>query len=150
MGQLFTQIEEHITQLFTETISKNHQRTKRGLINFLGSAAEAITGNVDSEDGQRYETLISQIQTEQNKQKILLDGTNLPNHHSNRKIQQKHRQINDRSTNIQKEDHRNRINYQSNYFHENRNLPTSTSAQSFSPNDHLEKNLPIFLIFLAI
>ena len=73
MDQLFTQIEQHITQLFPETISKNYRRTKRGLINFLGSTVKAITGNLDSEDGQRYETLISQIQTQQDKQKILLD-----------------------------------------------------------------------------
>ena len=73
LDQLFTQIEQHKTQLFPETASKNYRRTKRGLINFLGNAAKAITGNIDSEDEQPYETLISRIQNQQDKQKILLD-----------------------------------------------------------------------------
>lgn len=43
------------------------QRTKRGLINGLGSIFKAITGNLDASDGERYEHLIEELQDNQNK-----------------------------------------------------------------------------------
>lgn len=41
------------------------QRTKRGLINALGSIFKSITGNLDYTDGERYDKLINQVQTNQ-------------------------------------------------------------------------------------
>lgn len=43
------------------------QRTKRGLINGLGSIFKSISGNLDAADGERYDNLIRQIQNNQNK-----------------------------------------------------------------------------------
>lgn len=43
------------------------QRTKRGLINGLGSIFKSITGNLDASDGERYDNLIRQLQVNQNK-----------------------------------------------------------------------------------
>lgn len=42
------------------------QRTKRGLINGLGSIFKSITGNLDASDGERYDKLIRQLQVNQN------------------------------------------------------------------------------------
>lgn len=41
------------------------QRTKRGLINIMGSVFKSITGNLDSSDGERYENLIKDLQNNQ-------------------------------------------------------------------------------------
>lgn len=45
------------------------QRTKRGLINAVGSIFKSITGNLDASDGERYEQLIKELQNNQNKLK---------------------------------------------------------------------------------
>lgn len=45
-----------------------HRRNKRGLINGLGNIIKAITGNLDSEDAERYEKLFEKIN---NNQKLL-------------------------------------------------------------------------------
>lgn len=58
----------NITLIKLEQISPS-TRIKRGLINPLGSIIKIITGNLDNDDAIRYETLISNIRTEQNKQK---------------------------------------------------------------------------------
>lgn len=41
------------------------ERIKRGLINGLGSIFKAISGNLDANDGERYEKLIENLQTNQ-------------------------------------------------------------------------------------
>lgn len=41
------------------------ERTKRGIINGLGSIFKAITGNLDASDGERYEQLINDLQNSQ-------------------------------------------------------------------------------------
>lgn len=41
------------------------QRTRRGLINAVGSVFKAITGNLDASDGERYEQLIQELQNNQ-------------------------------------------------------------------------------------
>lgn len=43
------------------------ERTKRGLINGLGSIFKAISGNLDANDGERYEQMIKNLQENQNK-----------------------------------------------------------------------------------
>ncbi|XP_074035516.1 uncharacterized protein [Leptinotarsa decemlineata] len=70
MDQQLHEIEDKLTQLFPTLILT---RIKRGLINVLGSFVKVITGNLDAEDGQRYEDAIQKIQGQQNKQKMLLD-----------------------------------------------------------------------------
>nr|CAI5842191.1 unnamed protein product [Callosobruchus analis] len=42
-------------------------RIKRGLVNGLESIFKAITGNLDARDGERFESLISELQNNQNK-----------------------------------------------------------------------------------
>lgn len=42
------------------------KRTKRGLINGLGSIIKQISGNLDYNDGEHFESLISEIQNTQN------------------------------------------------------------------------------------
>lgn len=41
------------------------QRTRRGLINAVGSIFKTITGNLDASDGERYERLIKNLQNNQ-------------------------------------------------------------------------------------
>ncbi|XP_074034581.1 uncharacterized protein [Leptinotarsa decemlineata] len=41
-------------------------RTKRGLINGIGSIFKSITGNLDSNDGEKYDRLIKELQDNQN------------------------------------------------------------------------------------
>nr|CAI5820040.1 unnamed protein product [Callosobruchus analis] len=50
-----------------ETFPSFSIRIKRGLVNGLGSIFEAITGNLDARDGERFESLISELQNNQNK-----------------------------------------------------------------------------------
>ena len=40
-------------------------RTKRGLINGLGSIFKSISGNLDYADGERYDKLIQELQNNQ-------------------------------------------------------------------------------------
>lgn len=41
------------------------ERIKRGIINALGSVFKTISGNLDASDGERYDTLINNLQTNQ-------------------------------------------------------------------------------------
>nr|CAI5835495.1 unnamed protein product [Callosobruchus analis] len=50
-----------------ETFPSFSIRIKRGLVNGLGSIFKAITGNLDARDGERFESLISELQNNQNK-----------------------------------------------------------------------------------
>nr|CAI5841906.1 unnamed protein product [Callosobruchus analis] len=50
-----------------ETFPSFFIRIKRGLVNGLGSIFKAITGNLDARDGERFESLISELQNNQNK-----------------------------------------------------------------------------------
>ena len=43
------------------------KRVKRGMINGLGSIFKAISGNLDANDGERYEKMISNLKTNQGK-----------------------------------------------------------------------------------
>lgn len=47
-------------------------RSKRGLINGLGSVIKAITGNLDQEDAQKYEKAINTLTNNQNKIKTVV------------------------------------------------------------------------------
>lgn len=61
----------NLTKEKTETkikeILPHPERTKRGLINGLGSIFKAISGNLDANDGERYEKMIKNLQENQNK-----------------------------------------------------------------------------------
>ncbi|CAH2003047.1 unnamed protein product, partial [Acanthoscelides obtectus] len=50
-----------------ETFPSFSVRIKRGLINGLGSIFKAMTGNLDASDGEKFESLISDLQHNQNK-----------------------------------------------------------------------------------
>ncbi|XP_074035629.1 uncharacterized protein [Leptinotarsa decemlineata] len=58
-------VEENAEKKLIE-ILPHPSRTKRGLINGLGSIFKAVTGNLDANDGERYENLIKQLQQNQN------------------------------------------------------------------------------------
>lgn len=62
-------IKEQINQL-----NPKSSRQKRGIINGLGSIVKCLTGNLDQEDAEKYDTQISQLQTNQNKFKIILEN----------------------------------------------------------------------------
>lgn len=57
-------IEGKVEDKLTE-ILPHPQRIKRGLINGLGSIFKQITGNLDANDGERYDTLIRELQNNQ-------------------------------------------------------------------------------------
>lgn len=42
-------------------------RVKRGLINMLGSVFKVVTGNLDASDGERYDRIITELQSNQNR-----------------------------------------------------------------------------------
>lgn len=55
-------------------------RVKRGLINGLGSVFKAITGNLDASDGERFESLIQKLNSNQIKlQKQIVDTHSISN-----------------------------------------------------------------------
>lgn len=56
--------EEKVKDKLLEILPQ-HQRVKRGLINGLGSIFKSITGNLDANDGERYEKLIRELQENQ-------------------------------------------------------------------------------------
>lgn len=58
---MFNELELNIIKLF-------NKRNKRGLINGLGSILKSITGNLDSSDEERYNSILEQLS---NNQKIL-------------------------------------------------------------------------------
>lgn len=64
--KLLKLIQDRVESKIKEIIP-HPKRTKRGLINALGSVFKAVTGNLDANDGERYESLIKELQTNQNK-----------------------------------------------------------------------------------
>ncbi|CAH2019537.1 unnamed protein product [Acanthoscelides obtectus] len=59
-----------------ETVPSFSVRIKRGLINGLGSIFKAITGNLDASDGEKCESLISDLQNDQNKLSEAINSQN--------------------------------------------------------------------------
>ncbi|CAH1998042.1 unnamed protein product [Acanthoscelides obtectus] len=55
---------------------ENNLGIKRGLINGLGSIFKAITGNLDASDGEKFESLISDLQNNQNKLSEAINSQN--------------------------------------------------------------------------
>lgn len=64
--KLLKLIQDRVESKIKEIIP-HPKRTKRGLVNALGSVFKAVTGNLDANDGERYENLIKDLQTNQNK-----------------------------------------------------------------------------------
>lgn len=64
--QILNITKEKTEQKLAEIIP-HPTRSKRGLINAAGSIFKAVTGNLDASDGERYETLIKQLQLKQQK-----------------------------------------------------------------------------------
>lgn len=69
----FIEVELQTEYAMNTTIEKFKQlvpsstKTKRGLLNPLGTFVKAITGNLDNEDAVRYEKLISSLKTKQDR-----------------------------------------------------------------------------------
>lgn len=59
-----------INPLLTNKI--NSVREKRGLVNALGSIIRSITGNLDAEDAAKYDKILNEITTNQNKMKTVI------------------------------------------------------------------------------
>lgn len=72
--------------------SLNQNRNKRGLIDGLGSVIKFISGNLDSEDGRRYDKLLKDIQNNQNQ---LKEQVKLSYSLSNNLIQKFNETVND-------------------------------------------------------
>lgn len=66
---LESKVETHISQLNPVNIRK-----KRGIINGAGSIIKAITGNLDSNDAERYDKMIDQLQKSQNQVKTIVEN----------------------------------------------------------------------------
>lgn len=59
-------IIDEILRKMDHIVLPQNTRTKRGAINFVGSIFKALTGNLDAEDGQRFEEAIKSLQDNQN------------------------------------------------------------------------------------
>lgn len=57
-------LQERVNSEINQIIPRS-DRIKRGLINALGSVFKTISGNLDASDGERYNTLINNLQTNQ-------------------------------------------------------------------------------------
>lgn len=88
------------TKLMVETklteILGHPSRVKRGLINALGSIFKTITGNLDARDGQKYDTLISELQKNQHN---IVERLNVQNSLSLEIIDKFNKTVNDISHN---------------------------------------------------
>lgn len=62
--QLLTITQNRVDDKIKEIIP-HPNRMKRGLINMLGSVFKAISGNLDASDGERYDKIIREMQTNQ-------------------------------------------------------------------------------------
>lgn len=60
-------IQEKVSTKLNQIVSHS-TRTKRGLINVIGSMFKAVTGNLDASDGERYDKEISNLQKNSNKE----------------------------------------------------------------------------------
>lgn len=68
-------IKERVDSKINE-ILPHPKRIKRGLINGLGSIFKSISGNLDASDGERYDKLINQLQSNQEKLANNIDQQN--------------------------------------------------------------------------
>lgn len=55
-------IQKSINNKINNVNTHSNKRSKRGLINGLGSIVKTITGNLDAEDGKRYDKILNHIQ----------------------------------------------------------------------------------------
>lgn len=69
---LINQLEQNIHIKFNEIMSETSIRTKRGIINGLGSLWKAITGNLDSEDGEYYDECIDKLEKDEKQMQDLM------------------------------------------------------------------------------
>ncbi|XP_066157760.1 uncharacterized protein [Euwallacea fornicatus] len=58
-------LKEKVERRLNEIIPPQNFRQKRGLVNLLGTAFKLISGNLDSADGDRYNNLIKNLETNQ-------------------------------------------------------------------------------------
>src|SRR5436190_6612142 len=72
----FNRLTDKINNIFIK------KRTKRGILNGLGSIIKAISGNLDAEDGQRYDKLFEKI----NRNQHTLQTHNLENIRLNKEM----------------------------------------------------------------
>lgn len=70
LEHILQEIKVKLNELFPNYFTN---RKRRGLVNFLGGVVKAITGNLDAEDGQRYEETLQKLEAQQTKQKILAE-----------------------------------------------------------------------------
>lgn len=64
--KLLNLLKEKVERKIADIIPNSH-RVKRGLINGLGSIFKSITGNLDANDGEKYNRLIKDLQFNENK-----------------------------------------------------------------------------------
>lgn len=68
---LGTALEQKITSQLNQINPTLNKRTKRGLINGLGTIFKSITGNLDQDDAERYDQMIQSLMTNQDKLKTI-------------------------------------------------------------------------------
>lgn len=74
INNLENKISLQFSQINPELVSLNKSRTKRGLINGLGSLIKAVTGNLDANDAERYNKALESISSNQNKLKHIVEN----------------------------------------------------------------------------
>lgn len=70
---LVSSLESKIHSQINQINPSYNSRSKRGLINGLGSIVKSLTGNLDQEDAQKYDRLISKLSSNQGKIKSLIN-----------------------------------------------------------------------------
>lgn len=70
---LIKQINKNKNEIMKRNKFLTEKRTKRSIVPFLGSLVKAAIGNLDEEDGLRYETMIENIQKNEDRDEVMLN-----------------------------------------------------------------------------
>lgn len=77
---IISQYLEKSDRLIEQIFPENNSRSKRGLVDGLGSIFKFLTGNLDASDGEKYENTITKLQKDSDiHNRILLEQTQILN-----------------------------------------------------------------------
>lgn len=61
--RIINYLQKSLNEKFNNIKAHSNKRQKRGLINGLGSIVKSITGNLDADDGKRYDKILNHMQS---------------------------------------------------------------------------------------